>query len=267
MKKFLALLFIVPIVLSGCSKETVISKFKASNVIEDATTSNVEYSVLPDNISVRIDKYKGNATDLTIGSYLTTEEGSQAYKVAEISSEVFKENNTIKTIVLSCENVKLGTAIFKDCTSLKTVVLPKDLKEIPEDTFNGCKSLDYVKIPETVTTIGERAFSSCDSLTYLTLLGSVKEVKDEAFSNCKKLKTVTFESGVKSLGRGVFSNSTELSTLMLPDSLDFIDEEAFINNDKLTVIIYDGKDTKFPWGAQNAIVRQSTGVKLYLPNN
>ena len=116
----------------------VIGIFSAIPFVASAATSgSYEYSVNSDN-TAKITKYIDNGSKTvtipsTIGGYVATEIGSQA---------------------------------FENCSSFNSVTIPSSITNIGEFAFRGCTGLTNVTIPSTVTQIGNYAFGYIYSNNY-----------------------------------------------------------------------------------------------------
>ncbi|MCR5339305.1 MAG: leucine-rich repeat domain-containing protein [Lachnospiraceae bacterium] len=109
-------------------------------------------------------------------------------------------------------NVIAGEA-FKNNKTLKKVVLPKTIREIESDAFNGCKNLASVDLSKTkVEVIGLDAFRGTKIKT-VTLPKQTTTLETGAFANCKKLKTVTLGKGIRQIDEGVFKGAKNIKTL------------------------------------------------------
>lgn len=184
--------------------------------------------------------------------------GDKVYRVTEIYEKAFKDNTTIKEVVLSANISKIGNSAFEGCTSLEKITLRDGLVTIGNKAFSGCTSLKSIKLPATVQKIGDYAFQNCTSLKTVTLnnglvtIGkkafynctalikikipyTVIKIGAYAFQNCKKLKTLKFgeESRLLSIGYGGFKNCVSLTSVKLPDKLTKITKQTFYGCKKL----------------------------------
>ncbi len=164
------------------------------------------------------------------------------YRVIRIESGAFKNNKSVKKIIIGENVVEIGDSAFEGCTALTTVTFKKnaDLK-----------------------TIGKKAFYKCIVLKKITIPKNVETIKDSAFDGCKKLASITFQSGskLKTLGKKVLNGCVTLKKITLPKNLVTIGANAFRGCKKLTKITIQsaklksvGKNT-FKGIKSNAVIR------------
>ena len=113
--------------------------------------------------------------------------------ITEIGYEAFKDNTTVKTVILS-KNIKtIAYAAFQSCTALTEIIFPdgSQLTSIGNASF-AKSAITSINIPEGVTMIDNSAFNGCASLTSVTLPTTLEKIGYLAFLNCKALKTLTF---------------------------------------------------------------------------
>ena len=184
--------------------------------------------------------------------------GDKVYRVTEIYEKAFKDNTTIKEVVLSaniskigdsafegCKNlekvtlhdglVTIGNKAFYNCTSLKSIKTPATLQTIGNYAFQNCTSLKTVSLNNGLVTIGAKAFYNCTALTKIKIPYTVIKIGSYAFAKCKKLKSLKFGAGSRllSIGTGGFYGCTSLTTVKLPDKLTKVTKKTFYNCKKL----------------------------------
>lgn len=121
---------LLSIVLSLCM---VLALMPQMVFAETTADGNFEYSVSGDE--VKITKYTGSATEVTIPSTIDSKPVTSIEKHA-----------------------------FFGCTSLESVTIPNAVTSIGRSAFYNCTNLKSVTIPEGVTSIGESAFYNCPSI-------------------------------------------------------------------------------------------------------
>jgi len=94
---------------------------------------------------------------------------------------------------------------FKNNKSIKKVIIKKGVKSISDKAFKGCYKLKKVKIPNTVTVIGKSSFEGT-GIKKITIPKSVKEIKNWAFVECDKLKSVKMPGSIKISGASIYEN-------------------------------------------------------------
>lgn len=152
----------------------------------------------------------------------------------------FRDNETIKTLVVSSGITYLGEDAFMDTVNLTEVSLPDSLTSIADSAFmqsddriGYVHGLTDINIPDKVTTLGGNVFwgtaitsliipenvtaiskylcRDCLNLTEAhingTLLGAFM------FTGCTNLKTLTISAKVKSIGECAFTYCSSLESI------------------------------------------------------
>ena len=139
-------------------------------------TKGVQYITNSKNGTARITGYSGTDSDIVIPSYVS--DGSQAYKVTEISATAFS-GKPVRSIVLGEFIHTIPNGAFKNCTELEEVI--GSFTEIGDEAFSGCTGLTNMNIPSNVTHIGTDAFSGANSI-HVKAINSLSAYA-EAFSS------------------------------------------------------------------------------------
>ena len=79
---------------------------------------------------------------------------------------------------------ELHNDLFKNQVTLREIVLPNQLRVIGENTFNNCVLLSKVILPDTLVTIKQQAFMLCTALNSIYLPSSLENVGMFAFMGC-----------------------------------------------------------------------------------
>ena len=155
----------------------------------------VVYALLNDQTAIVLD-YEGTATeiDLTL----------KGYTVTAIKDYVFKDCDTLVSVVIPEGVTTIGKGAFSSCEGLTSVVIPESVTTIGEYAFYYCYNLTSVIIPEGVTEIGEYAFYYCSALTSVVLPESMTAIGSYAFYNCNSLSSIVIPESVTSMGYGAF---------------------------------------------------------------
>lgn len=215
--------------------------------IKFVANSNAEKIVIPDVVQI----------------------GDKVYRITEIYEKAFKDNKTLKEVVLSQNISKIGDSAFEGCSSLQKVTLQEGLVTIGNNAFKDCTSLTSIKTPSTLQTIsnsafenctklktvtlnnglitiGNKAFYKCSALTKIKIPRTVLKMGNYAFGKCKKLKTVTFTADAQllSMGTGIFSDCAVLAKIKLPVKLTAIPTKAFLNCKKMSSVTIGAAVTK-----------------------
>ena len=77
--------------------------------------------------------------------------------------------------------VSIDSFAFRDNLTIKSVVLPDTVRGIDVMAFYGCRNLERIVIPEGVIRILDRAFMGCDHLQSVTIPASVTYIGEAAF--------------------------------------------------------------------------------------
>lgn len=163
--------------------------------------------------------------------------------------EAFRNNQSIKRVIIPSGYTILGNSVFVGCTALESVSIPETVTKIGNATFSGCISLTSVDLPVGITDIGNNAFfksgiesitipegtltlgnsvlSGCNNLTEVTIPASVKSVGVSAFNGSPGLKKVVFEGADTTIGALGFMNCTSLESVTLPSNLRKLENGAF----------------------------------------
>ena len=127
-------------------------------------------------------------------------------------------NETVE--ILSSYAGKSVTSIaynaFKNQTTVKTIIIPETIVSIGNSAFYNCTNLVDVNIPNEVASIGSSAFYGCSSLTSLVVPDSVTSIGSQAFRNCTSLKSLTIGNGVSTLSSGLLYGCSSLEKLTIP---------------------------------------------------
>ena len=91
------------------------------------------------------------------------------HKVTEINEATsdegkmypFKNNKTVKEIVIPNSVSYIAPGTFENCTNLETVNWPSGTTKILNDMFKNCTSLKPMTLPSTITIISDTAFEDC----------------------------------------------------------------------------------------------------------
>ena len=112
-----------------------------------------DFTVLPQpDDTCEITRYTGTDAVLTVPETLG------GYRVTGIAVTAFRENDTLKQVVLPDSITHLGFSVFSNCRALTSAVLPSRLTQIADGTFRGCESLTDIRLPSGITSIGKIAF-------------------------------------------------------------------------------------------------------------
>lgn len=120
------------------------------------------------------------------------------YKVTSVSDSAFKDNETVKAVVIG-----------------------KNVKTIGRNAFSGCKNLEEVELPNSITTINDKAFYQCTKIKAITIPSKVNKIGKQAFYGCKNLKKITIKTKKltsKKVGAKAFKGTSSKATVKVPKS-------------------------------------------------
>ena len=189
------------------------SAFDGCSSLETITLSN---STSDDEITIGNDAFRtGELTTLNI------------YR--KFSGNLFKRNESLKTVNINCNITSIANNAFEGCSGLTTITMPASVTSIGSEAFYNCTSLTTITIPDSVKSIGSRAFYLCTNLKTITMPDGVKSIGSYAFSECSALTTITIPASVKSIDRNAFWGCTSMESVTIADGsqLETIGDLAF----------------------------------------
>ena len=235
-----------------CPVGSIAIQNTANTIVASATSQTpTDESYFTINSDGTLMKYTGTATNVVIPSTIN------GINVTSIGYPAFRNNSSIKSIVIPKGVTYIGGNAFYNCVSLTSVEIPEGITKIEFYTFRNCKSLTSIKIPQGVLSINDSAFYDCSSLRTVEIPNSVKKISVSAFENCTALTSIEIPEGVTSIDGSAFkyctsltnvkiSNSvtsigsftfygcTALKSIKIPNSVTSIDSYAFYNCQALT---------------------------------
>jgi hypothetical protein len=193
MKKLFLFVFTIFSVVS-CSLDTDDhSSERAQMIGKEMLESDILYRITGSNTAVI--EYCTNAfSSDTLMIYDNVSFNNLPFNITSIDSKAFKDNHTIKTIIMSTSLTNIGDEAFSGCDSLET--------------------LFYGYSVQKSDTIGERAFADCSKLKNITLSNSY--VKKNAFKDCSALKNVIGHE-LSRIDEGAFSGCNNIKLFIILD--------------------------------------------------
>lgn len=162
-----------------------------------------------------------------------------------ISSEAFKNNDRIETVVLGEDVIGIGSNAFYNCDNLKSVHADY-VTSIDYQAFQSCTSLEDISF-NSIEEIGANAFIANISLYQVKFPSSLSSIGSNAFKNCYRLIYVLNESDL-SISTGSSSNGYVgyyAKVVETTDSNFFTEENGFVTytyNDQKYLVNYTGED-------------------------
>lgn len=154
----------------------------------------------------------------------------------EYYSDLHKEYNSVKNIVINEGITGIEYQAFRECIYATSITLPNSLRYIENEAFCMCFNLEEVNIPANVAVIGSNAFTGCRSAInvnssnqYFASENGVLYSKDfcTLIACPTSFKSLTVHGGANTIGRGAFTFCTNLQSVSLPESVTRIEAEAF----------------------------------------
>ncbi len=129
----------------------------------------------------------------------------------------------------------IDAEVFKDCQTIKSVVIPGSVTTIREESFYNCENLESVKIEEGVKVIGESAFIGCKKLKGIKIPSSVTSIEKFTFYDCLRLEKAELPQELTSIGYGAFSNCRSLKEITIPENVTTVKGSVFLGCKNLVV--------------------------------
>ena len=248
--------------------------------------------------TIRVEKYIGSATDVTVPSTLSGK------TVNEIYNYCFKDNTAITSVAIPSSVTSIGISAFYGCSKLTSITIPNSVISIGSSAFYGCSGLTSITIPNSVTSIGSSAFSGCSGLTSITIpfvggssssntyLGYIfgassysgnssyvpsslktvvvtngSSIPSYAFYDCSKLTSITIPSSVISIGSSAFQHCRSMTKIYIPSSVTTISASSSSYSPfygwNSSAVIYCGAASKpSDWGSYWNYYNSSSQLKV-----
>jgi|GEM_PF-4324087 len=204
------------------------------------TEGDWEYEEIEGEDGVRIIKYNGTATTVTVPSTLGGKTVTELNNT-ETNKGTFYSNSTATKITVPNTVTKLGVTEFYNASKLTEVVLPDTITEIGRSCFMRCPKLTKINIPASLKVIPQ-SFLQQDStitLSSLTIPEGVEEIGQSAFYNVKVSNgTVTVPHSCHTI-RGSAFQSAEFDKLIVPGEITTLEPGSIAG--KIKTIEFDGE--------------------------
>ena len=252
-KKLLILLSVFVFVFSVFQEQT----FALEN-------SDFGYEVYGDNVTITV--FKGEYSDVIIPEEINGK------KVTGITSEVFANNDIIKTVFIPGTIKSIGTDVFYNCKNLKSVTFDDGTESLYYNAFRDCLSLAEINIPKSLTYISSNAFNNCPSLIDIeidmdnTTLKSVDNVIYKGnvlvlYPGGKTSQVFEIANDITMIEDGAFNNNHYIKEVIIPNSVSTISAYNFINCSNLEKIsLTERKDDYY---SVDGIVYNGNSVVFY----
>nr|DAH23370.1 MAG TPA: Receptor Binding Protein [Caudoviricetes sp.] len=161
----------------------------------------------------------------------------------------FRDNETIKTLVVSSGITHLGEDAFMDAVDLTSATLPDSLTSIADSAFmqsddriGYVHGLTNIVIPDKVTTLGGSVFWGT-AITSITIPASVTAIGKYLCRDCLNLTEAHINGTL--LGAFMFTGCTKLQTLTISSKVKSIGECAFTYCSSLESISFYGTTSQW----------------------
>jgi hypothetical protein len=191
-----------------------------------------KYEIIADNVVIT--GYTGTSQTVTIPERI------QNLPVTTIAEKAFKDNKTLKSIIIPSSITLIANNVFEGCENLTNISLPSTIIYIGSSAFWSCKNLTNITIPSSITIINPYTFYNCNNLTNITIPSSVTTIEYSAFSRCSKLTNITIPSSVSKIGTETFKDCSSLTNINVDNNnanFSSLDGVLFDKN-KQTIICY-----------------------------
>lgn len=152
--------------------------------------------------------------------------------VVSIQTGAFRNDDKIKSIIISSGVTSIGEGAFSGCVNLESLSFKNgaELETIGVSAFANCTKLATATLPDGLISIGENAFENCSALLAVEIPQSVETLSDNVFRDCSRLESVVFATGstLTKIGEETFTGCMSLKSITLPDSLTDIGNSAFL---------------------------------------
>ncbi len=260
----------------GASNATMVL-WKDSKIVDVDGDGNDDYVFSTKTNSIQ--NYLGNSTNLVIPDMIMVDNNdgtTSSYPVEHIANGVFKNNDTLETIVLPEMLQTIGDEAFTECDNLTTVVFNDILNTVGASAFSNTPKLQYSSLPDasgeqngvftipsSLSTYGRYAFmstgirelvypapnSGMDLFTNSTELVKATAISGttiaaNSFLNCEKLEEFTFPTDATSISSGAFKG-TGFKEVIIPEGITGILSSAYEDTHNLETIIFPTTYTNF----------------------
>ena len=221
--------------ISTVSETETTSVTESEEPTETSSDETIEYEKAPDssynfeyddtNGTAKLANYKGSVENLILPEKV--EKDGKEYTVSAIKYYAFKNNQTIKNVIVPKTYKTIEKWAFWGCSNLKTIELSEGIEEMGQSIFNMCYSLESIVIPESVTVLKNKLFSNCTSLKKAVIKCKVNVVGMYMFDGCRNLEEVVLPDGITEFQTNCFNDCYSLKEIKIPDTVTVIGDNAF----------------------------------------
>lgn len=192
----------------------------------EASESEFETEGTSDALTIK--KYKGTSQVVDLTKLFS---GSQ---VVAIGQDAFRNNTSVKEVILPDTVTSIGICAFQDCKNLTTIKGTGNVTQIGNYAFIRCEQLASFDSTKA-TTIGQEVFRECKNLQKFVIAEGTTQIAAGAFY-ASGLLEVTLPSTCKEIGVNAF-RETLLTEITIPDECLSIENGAFMDCNSLVSVL------------------------------
>lgn len=190
--------------------------------------SEAEFETEGTSDALTIKKYKGTSQVVDLTKLFS---GSQ---VVAIGQDAFRNNTSVKEVILPDTVTSIGICAFQDCKNLTTIKGIGNVTQIGNYAFIRCEQLASFD-STNATTIGQEVFRECKNLQKFVIAEGTTQIAAGAFY-ASGLLEVTLPSTCKEIGVNAF-RETLLTEITIPDECLSIENGAFMDCNSLVSVL------------------------------
>ena len=228
--KLIALVFLIVLVLAGCSKE--IADPVGKDVIaeqaqtEDSTLPPVyEYETVDGGIRILSHYYDEEETQIELPEEI------DGMKVVSLGPNAFYQHKSVASITLTNNVKSLEGSPFYRCYSLKELVIPASVEKIEGNPVFRCSSLEKIAVDPD-----NEVFSAVDGVLF-----NKERTRLIAYPEGKTAENYTIPETVTEIYGDAFGYHTRIKKLMIPANVTvFPDYNMFVYPEDIVLYIEAG---------------------------
>lgn len=182
--------------------------------------SEAEFETEGTSDALTIKKYKGTSQVVDLTKLFS---GST---VVSIGQDAFRNNTSVKEVILPDTVTSIGICAFQDCKNLTTIEGTGNVTQIGNYAFLRCEQLSSFDSTKAAT-IGQEAFRECKNLQKFVITEGATRIGEGVFY-ASGLRKVTLPSTCTSIGVNAF-RETKLMEITIPDACIMIENGAFMD--------------------------------------
>ncbi len=158
--------------------------------------------------------------------------------VTAIAANVFKNNDTVTSVVIPDSVTAIGNSAFEGCDALASIALPSAVSKLGSRAFAECGALSSASLGATLRTVPASVFEGCEALKTVTMPRSVTTILDKAFFGCTALETLALPAMLKEIGVSALEGCSSLTSLEIPSTVTTVGTRAFANASRLASVSF-----------------------------